>query len=171
MTQYAEECRALGLRYIYDPGQQCARSSGAELQRGLEGAYMLVCNDYEFELIRQKTGLGEDDVLAAVEVLAVTRGPEGSTIRWHGGRADVPAVEPERLADPTGVGDAYRAGFAKGLALGVDLPTCGRLGSVAAAYVLEHVGGQSHAYRWPDFVMRYERHFGPLEVEASRLSL
>lgn len=162
MTQYAEECRTLGIKFIYDPGQQCARSSGAELRRGIAGAYMLVLNDYEFELLRQKTGLNEAEVLEQVELLVVTRGEQGSTIMWQGGHVDVPAVAPERIADPTGVGDAFRAGFMKGLALGLGLETCGRLGSVAATYALEHVGAQSHSYTWTEFVGRYEQHFGPL---------
>jgi adenosine kinase len=167
MAAYARECRALAIRYIYDPGQQCARSSGEELRDGLIGAHMLVCNDYEFELIRQKTGLDESDVLEHVSVLAVTKGEKGSTIAWRGGKADVPAVPPERLADPTGVGDAFRAGFMKGLALGVDLETCAQLGSVAATYALEHVGGQSHSYGWSEFRERYAQHFGPLKVPVS----
>jgi adenosine kinase len=123
---------------------------------------MLISNDYEFELLRQKTGLNEAAVLEQVDLLVVTRGEQGSTIMWRGGHVDVSAVAPERIADPTGVGDAFRAGFMKGLALGVGLETCGQLGSVAAVYALEHVGAQSHAYTWPEFVARYERHFGPL---------
>jgi adenosine kinase len=166
MLQYAEECRTLGIKYIYDPGQQCARSSGEELRRGLVGAYMLVCNDYEFELVRQKTGLNEAEVLESVELLTVTRGDQGSRVMWRGGHADVPAVQPYRIADPTGVGDAYRAGFMKGLALGVSVEVCGRLGSVAAAFALEHVGAQSHSYTWAEFTDRYRQHFGTLAEPA-----
>jgi adenosine kinase len=81
------------------------------------------------------------------------------------GRENIPAVPPQRIADPTGVGDAFRAGFMKGLALGAGLDVCGRLGSVAAAYTLEHVGAQSHAYTWPEFVRRYEHNFGPLVIQ------
>jgi adenosine kinase len=163
MLQYAEECRALGVRYIYDPGQQCARADGIELRHGITGAFMVIANDYEFELIRQKTGLSEAQVLEHAEVLVVTKGEHGSTVSWRGGHVDVPAVTPERIADPTGVGDAYRAGFMKGLALNASFRVCGQLGSVAAAYVLEHLGGQSHAYTWDDFVARYQQQFGPLE--------
>jgi adenosine kinase len=74
----------------------------------------------------------------------------------------VPAVTPRHIADPTGVGDAYRAGFMKGLALGVDGAVCAQLGSVAATYCLEHLGGQSHAYTWEEFSLRYAENFGPL---------
>lgn len=162
MVKYAEECRRLGIRYIYDPGQQCARSSADELRAGLVGATMLVVNDYEMELIRQKTGLGEAEILQRSEAVIVTRGEKGSTIQLRDGRHDVPAVPPVREADPTGVGDAFRAGFMKGLALGADYETCGRLGSVAATYVLEQLGAQSHRFTWDEFRARYEANFGLL---------
>ncbi len=160
MTQYAEECRTLGVRFIFDPGQQCARMSGAELSDGIKGAAVLICNDYEFELIRQKTGLTEADIIAGSEALIVTKGDKGSTIHTKTGAFDVPAVAPSREADPTGVGDAYRGGLLKGLALGLDWEACGRLGSVAATYALEHLGGLSHAYSLDEFRERYSKHFG-----------
>jgi adenosine kinase len=161
MTQYAEECRTLGIRYIFDPGQQCARMSGAELSDGIAGATIVICNDYEFELIRQKTGLSEQDVLQQAGALVVTRGEHGSSVmRADGRRVDVPAVPPSRIADPTGVGDAYRGGFMKGLAIGADDETCARLGSVAATYALEHLGGTAHAYTAAEFDARYAKHFG-----------
>jgi adenosine kinase len=164
MTQYAEECRTLGIPFIFDPGQQCARMSGPELADGIQGAVLVICNDYEFELIRQKTGYDEAAVLERAERLVITRGEHGSTILSRGGRDDVQAVAPERMGDPTGVGDAYRAGFMKGLVLGAPPAVCAQIGSVAATYVLEHVGAQSHAYSWHEFKTRYERHFGELRV-------
>lgn len=162
MLRYARECRELGIRFIYDPGQQVARSSGEELRAGIEGANMLICNDYEFEIIRQKTGLTEADVLYHAEALIITRGAKGSTVLLRDHRVDVPAVPARQVIDPTGVGDAYRAGFLKGLAVGADWETCARLGSVAATYALEHVGGQSHTFTLDEFRKRYEAHFGPL---------
>ena len=167
MVQYAEECRALGIRFIFDPGQQCARMSGDELRDGVTGATIVIVNDYELELLRQKTGLSEDDILGVAETLIVTRGEHGSSVLKRGGRADVPAVTPHRIVDPTGVGDAYRGGLMKGLALGLPYETSARLGSVAAAYALEHLGGLSHAYTWAEFRRRYEEHFGVLELSAS----
>src|SRR5947207_12748937 len=80
MTQYAEECRTLGIRYIFDPGQQCARMSGDELRDRLVGAHLIICNDYELELIRQKTGMSEPDLLAVADLLIVTRGEAGSSV-------------------------------------------------------------------------------------------
>jgi adenosine kinase len=164
MLQYPEECRTLGIKYIFDPGQQCARMSGAELAAGIAGASMVICNDYELELIRQKTGLSETDILSRAQMLVVTRGELGSSVFTDEDRIDVPAVPPRRIADPTGVGDAYRAGFMKGLATGASAEVCARLGSVAATYVLEHLGGQSHAYTWAEFKTRYEAAFGSLTV-------
>jgi adenosine kinase len=168
MVKYAAECRELGIRYIYDPGQQCARSTGEELREGLVGAYILVVNDYEFQLILQKTGLDESAILERSAAVIVTRGEKGSTFYLPGRSFDVPAVVPVHEADPTGVGDAFRAGFMKGLAIGAEFETCGRLGSVAATYALEHLGGQSHHFTWPEFLARYERHFGVLQVAAAR---
>jgi adenosine kinase len=166
MLQYVEECRTLDIPFIFDPGQQCARMSGAELKDGLAGALMVVCNDYEFELIRQKTGLAEDDVLRQAELLVITRGEHGCSILGRGAHIDVPAVAPHRIVDPTGVGDAFRGGFMKGLALDAPIEVCGRLGSVAATYALEHLGGSNHAYTWEEFGGRYEQHFGPLQPQA-----
>jgi adenosine kinase len=164
MTQYAEECRALGIRFVFDPGQQCARMGGDELADGITGAFVVICNDYELELIREKTGLGEADILTRAGSLVVTRGEHGSSVFGQRQRVDVPAVAPHRIVDPTGVGDAYRGGYLKGLAQSASPAVCARLGSVAATYALEHLGGQSHAYTWTEFRARYEQHFGPLRL-------
>jgi adenosine kinase len=164
MVQYAEECRVIGLRFIFDPGQQCARMSGDELRDGLTGAYVLICNDYEIELIREKTGLSDADLLKTCTALVITRGEHGSRIHADGQTIDVPAVTPHRIVDPTGVGDAYRSGLMKGLALDAGWRTSARLGSVAATYALEHLGGQSHAFTWDEFRARYAEHFGGLEL-------
>jgi len=162
MVQYAAECRTLGIPFIWDPGQQCARMNGEELQSGLAGSAIVICNDYEFELIRQKTGLDEDGVFALTGALIVTRGEKGSTARYGGREVSVPAVPPHSVVDPTGVGDAFRGGLLKGIAMGVNLEVACRLGSMAATYALEHLGGTSHSYKWDEFVTRYRAHFGAL---------
>jgi adenosine kinase len=164
MVQYAEECASMGVKYIWDPGQQCARMEGDQLASGVTGAFMVICNDYEFELIRQKTGMGEAEILAHAPLLVVTKGEKGSTVHTRDGATDVPAVTPQRIADPTGVGDAFRGGFMKGLAMGAAYPVCAQMGSVAATYALEHLGGTSHAYTWKEFTVRYEQHFGKLQA-------
>jgi len=166
MVQYAQECSTLGLRYIWDPGQQCARMDGAQLAEGLSGAYMCIVNDYEFELLRQKTGLSESAMQQQVRLLVVTRGENGCSV-WSGGeRTDVAAVPPIRIADPTGVGDAFRGGFMKGLAIGSTPSDCARLGSVAAAYALEYLGGTSHSYTVEEFNQRYAATFGDIAFAA-----
>jgi adenosine kinase len=160
MVQYAEECRTLGIPFIFDPGQQCARMSGDELKDGVRGATIVIVNDYELELLRQKTGLNEQDILTQTTALIVTRGEHGSSVITAAGRVDVAAVTPYRIVDPTGVGDAFRGGLLKGIALGLSYEIAARIGSVAATYALEHLGGQSHAYTWAEFKGRYEEHFG-----------
>jgi adenosine kinase len=160
MVQYADECRTLGIRYIFDPGQQCARMSGDELREGMVGATVVICNDYEFELLRQKTGMTAGDVLERSEALVVTRGEHGSSVMTPDGTIDVSATPPRRIVDPTGVGDAFRGGFMKGLAVGASYDVAAQLGSVAATFCLEHLGGQSHAYSRREFQARYEDQFG-----------
>ena len=162
MVQYAAECRTLDIPFIFDPGQQCARMSGEELKEGVVGAAIVICNDYEYELLKQKTGLSEADILAQSGALIVTRGEHGSSVMTVDGRTDVAAVTPDQIVDPTGVGDAFRGGLLKGIALGLPYEVSARIGSVAAAYALEHLGGQSHSYTIEEFMARYDRHFEPL---------
>jgi adenosine kinase len=166
MVQYAEECRTLGIKFVFDPGQQCARMSGDELHEGVTGAALVIVNDYELELLRQKTGLSEDGILVEAGALVVTRGEQGSSVITRDGRVDVAAVTPHRIVDPTGVGDAYRGGLLKGLAVGLPYDIAAQLGSVAATYALEHLGGLSHSYTWDEFKRRYQNHFGPLTLPA-----
>jgi adenosine kinase len=120
-------------------------------------------------MIREKTGLSEKDVTERVGALIITRGERGSTISAQGETFNVPVVPTDRVVDPTGVGDAYRAGLVKGLALRAPLQIAGRIGSVAAAYVLEKKGTQNHCYTQSEFVARFRQHFddsGLLNVMA-----
>ena len=164
MIQYAEECRTLQVPFIWDPGQQCARMSGEELAQGIEGAALVMCNDYELELIRQKTELGEAEILKRAEILVITRGEHGSTVLTNDGRIDVPAAPPRKIEDPTGVGDAYRSGFMKGLAIDAPLKVCAEVGTIAATIALEHLGGTSHAFTIDQFRARFRPHFGDLTL-------
>jgi adenosine kinase len=166
MVQYAQECRALAIPYIFDPGQQCARMSGDELRDGAVGATLIIVNDYEFELLKQKTGLDRDELMRNSEALIVTRGEHGSTVTTADGQVDIAAVPPRRAVDPTGVGDAFRGGLMKGIALGMSYAVSAQIGSVAATFALEHLGGSSHAYTWGEFRQRYEEHFGQLPPAA-----
>ncbi len=161
MLRYPRECRELGIHYIYDPSQQIARMEAEALLDGLHGADILIVNDYEYELLKKKTGLDDETLRAEVrQALIVTRGPDGSTIWAEGRRWDLPVAVPKAEVDPTGVGDAYRAGLLKGLALGLPWPVCGRIGALAAAYVIEKPGPQSHHYTLGEFVRRYRETFG-----------
>jgi adenosine kinase len=162
MVRYGRECRELGIKYIYDPGQQVARMAGDELKDGAVGAWIVICNDYEYEILREKTGLDVAAMLSSSDAVVITKGEKGASIHLREGAIDVPAVTPLAIADPTGVGDAFRGGFMKGLALGADFRTCGQLGSVAATYALEYMGGSTHHYTWDAFTARYASHFGPL---------
>ncbi len=160
MVKYPQECRALGIPFLYDPSQQIARLSGEELRAGLEGCDLLVVNQYEFEMLCEKTGLSASEIRAApARACVVTLAAEGSRIWADGQVYDIPPVPPVRLADPTGVGDAYRAGLIKGLSLGLGWDLAGRMGALAATYALEQIGPQSHHYTLTEFVTRFRQHF------------
>ncbi len=164
MVAYARECRALGIPYIYDPSQQVARMSGEDLKDGVIGAHIVICNDYEYEILREKTGLDAAAMLAHADAVVVTRGEHGTSIVRRDGTIAIPAVPPSAIVDPTGVGDAFRGGLMKGLAAGAGYDVAGRLGSVAATYALEHMGGTSHTYTRDAFASRYAAQFGPLPI-------
>src|SRR5439155_4244209 len=122
--------------------------------------------NYKLEMLRKKTGFGEPDIRKLAQALIITRGELGSTVVTPDSWVDVAAVMPHRIVDPTGVGDAYRGGVMKGIALDLPYETCAKLGSVAAAYALEHLGGLSHSYTWDEFKRRYQEHFGALTIPA-----
>jgi adenosine kinase len=164
MLQYATECAALGVPYIFDPSQQVARMSGDEVKAGVVGARIVISNDYEYEIIRQKTGLDAAAMLERAEAVVVTRGEKGASVMLKDRAFDVPAVPPREIVDPTGVGDAFRGGLMKGLSARADWETCARIGSVAATYALEHMGGSSHSYTRDEFAARFAQHFGPLPI-------
>lgn len=167
MDQYVKECRRGGMAYLYDPGQQVVRSDPAELRRGAEGAHSLFVNAYEYELLQKHTGLTEDDLRQQVAYMVVTLGEKGARIIAGDTEVLVPAIAPREILDPTGVGDAFRGGFVRGVRLGLDWETCGRMGALAAAYCLETRGPQEHSYTPDEFVSRYRQHFddqGALDV-------
>ena len=155
MNNLPEECRARGLPFIYDPGQQVARLSGDELARGLDGAYMLVVNIYEASVVYEKTGMSLDDLRARVEVLVITASEHGSTIYARDETIEVRAIAPKHIADPTGAGDAYRAGFLLGLSKDMPLKLAAEIGALSATYALECVGTQNHNFSPAEFVARF----------------
>jgi adenosine kinase len=159
MVNLAEECRSRGIRFLYDPSQQVPRLNGDELRKGMEGAYAMVVNAYEAEMICAKTGLSIDELSRLFEILVITRGKHGSHIYNEDEIIHVPVISPQAIKDPTGVGDAYRAGLICGLAHGWPLRLCGQLGALCATFVLEQVGTQSHRFTVSDFVQRFRQHF------------
>jgi adenosine kinase len=159
MRKFVQECKDLKLRYVYDPSQQLARVSGEEVIEGVDGAWMLVVNDYEFSLIEKLTGWSEASVQKHVQVLVITRGEKGATIYADGVRTDVSIVPPGRVADPTGVGDAFRGGLLRGVASGWPWPLCGQVAALAATYCLEQTGPQNHYYSRAEFMTRFRQYF------------
>jgi adenosine kinase len=160
MVKYAAECRELGVPYIYDPSQQVARVDGDELLAGLTGAEILIMNDYEYSMLQKKTGLDEAQIQERVNTVIVTLGEEGSRIVTQEEEIVVPVAKPKAVLEPTGVGDAYRAGLIKGLTRGYGWPVTGRIAALAAAYVIEHPGPQPKPYTLQEFVNRYVENFG-----------
>lgn len=159
MVRYVDECKELGIPYIYDPSQQIPRLKGDELEDGLDGALALFVNKYEFGMVQKKTGLSLDEIREKIHFTVVTLGEEGSLIYKKGSQVNIPVVTPDRIADPTGVGDAFRGGFLSGYAHGWDLEICAEMGSVAAAYCLEQEGPQGHSFTPSEFVERFREHF------------
>ena len=160
MIKYALECQELGVPYIFDPSQQIVRLDGQRLKEGLLGAKALFANEYEFELLQKHCEMTADELLNAVDFAVITLGEQGSRVYENGQLlGDVPVVPPHQIADPTGVGDAYRGGFLKGYAHGLDLLLCAQMGALAATYCLEETGTQSHCYLTNDFVARFRTIF------------
>lgn len=169
MLRHATECREYGLAFIYDPGQQIAWLDGKTLQESARDARVLIMNDYEIEMFKKKTGMNDADLSGLAETVIVTKGAEGAEIRTDGEIITIPIAAEQQVLDPTGVGDAFRAGLMAGLRHGLDWRTSGRLGSVAAAYVIETDGPQNHAFTVDAFIARYEDNFGACP-ELARLT-
>lgn len=163
MLKYAAECRELNIPYIFDPSQQIVRLEGDDLKGGAEGARLLILNEYELEMFKKKTKLSDGDLLTLAETVVVTIGDKGSEIRSKEGTTHIPVASPAKILDPTGVGDAFRAGLMKGMVHGLTWEEAGRMGSLAASYVLETSGPQSHVYDLHAFIQRYNRVFGESE--------
>ncbi len=144
MFQHARECHEAGIPFMFDPGQGLPMFNGEELLYFIGMADYLAVNDYESQVIQDKTGLSLEQLAAQVKALIVTLGGSGSQIYAEGQRYDIPCVKAERIVDPTGCGDAYRAGLLYGIARGWDWPTCGRLASTMGAIKIASRGGQNH---------------------------
>ena len=166
MVAYAEECMELDIPYFYDPSQQILRLDASDLETGIRGCKALFANDYELALIEDKTSFSLDQISELTEFSVVTRGEEGSDLYTNGSQQRIPAVAPRQTAEPTGVGDSYRAGFLKGYMHELPLDCCCMMGSLTATYSLEHVGPQTHRFELGEFIDRFRTEFeSPCDLE------
>lgn len=160
MLDHARQFRAAGIPFIFDPGQGLPMFNGEELLGFVEQANWVAVNDYESRLLQERTGLSLEALAARVEALIVTRGAEGSQIYTEGSRIDIPAAAPEAVLDPTGCGDAYRAGLLYGLLHGLPWETTGRIASLMGAIKIAQPGTQNHRFTLDEFRRRYREAFG-----------
>ncbi|GAB3592048.1 carbohydrate kinase family protein [Angustibacter peucedani] len=166
MLRHTEECRSRGYAFAADPSQQLAFADGPFIRRLVEGATYLFSNEYEASLTEQKTGWSADEILALVGTRVTTLGAKGVRIERRGEPAiEVPVARELRKADPTGVGDAFRAGFLAGLSWDLGLTRCAQLGSMLATYVIETVGTQEYELGRGGFLRRFTDAYGD---EAAR---
>ena len=160
MIEHARDFGAARIPYVFDPGQGLPMFSGAELLDLVAGASVLTVNDYEARVVEQKTGKSMDEIAAMIKAVVVTRGAEGSTVRAGGQQFSIPAVKPEALVDPTGCGDAYRAGLLYGMARDWSWTKSAQLASLMGALKIAHRGGQNHRPARDTIAERFREAFG-----------
>ncbi len=160
MQAIPELCRTAGIPYFFDPGQQIVVLSAEQLLASIAGATVILGNDYEIKMIEEKAGLDESGLLAHAGAVVITYGAEGSRILTQNGETRIPSVRVDRVLDPTGAGDAYRAGFIKGFLAKQPFPICGKIGSTAGAYAVERYGTQNHRFTMEEFRNRYQAAYG-----------
>ncbi|MDO8576983.1 MAG: carbohydrate kinase family protein [Candidatus Daviesbacteria bacterium] len=168
MVKFCQEAQSLKLPYMIDPGMQLPALSPGDLKNMLNKANILIGNDYEIALLKEKLSLNEEQLLEQVKILITTLGEEGSTIQAGKtisevslpGRWSIKAAKPTAVVDPTGAGDAYRAGFLAGYSKKLDLKICGQMGSVSACYAIEKYGTTNHTFTIEEFSKRYKDNFG-----------
>ncbi|GAC1550332.1 MAG: hypothetical protein NVS2B7_26400 [Herpetosiphon sp.] len=160
MSNYAAECTKLSIPYLYDPSMQAPRMTPEELRAGFAGARVLTGNEYEFGMMADKLGVSESELRTMVPVCVVTRGADGVSIFADGIEYNVPPATPRQVLDPTGAGDAFRAGLVKGMVNNLSWEISGRLANLAAVYAIEQAGTQQHFYTPTEFMTRYRETFG-----------
>lgn len=160
MLQHARQFAEQDIPFIFDPGQNVTVLTGDELLDSLEHAAWAVFNDYEWQLVTDKTGLSASGALDRVDSLIVTCGASGSIIHTRAGPVDIPTARAERLTDPTGCGDAYRAGLLYGLMRGMDWETTGRIASLMGKIKIEVRGTQNHTFAQQEFEDLFKQYFG-----------
>ncbi|HET7312950.1 carbohydrate kinase family protein, partial [Salinisphaera sp.] len=160
MVSHAQQFADAGIDFIFDPGQGLPMFNGGELKTIIDQAAYLAVNDYESQLVRDRTGLGEAEIAAKLKALIVTKGAKGSVIYADGKTYEIPTGNPSALSDPTGCGDAFRAGLIYGLQQGYDWETTGRIASLLGTIKIERPGTQNHTFTMDEFKARYAKEFG-----------
>jgi adenosine kinase len=160
MLQHARELAGLGIPFMFDPGQGLPMFSGEELLGFVDQATYVAVNDYEGQLLEERTGRKLEELASGLEALVLTRGAQGSIIYANGDRFDIPCVEATRLVDPTGCGDAYRAGLLYGIAAGFDWAKTGRLASLMGSIKIASRGGQNHSVTREQIGSMFRQNFG-----------
>jgi len=162
MAEYANVYKSKGIKYICDPGQSLTAWEGKALREWIEGSMLLISNDYELELIMKMAGMDKKGILGLTKTIITTFGEKGSLISNSEFDISIPSAKVQNISDPTGAGDAYRAGLLKGLAMRKDIETAAKIGAVAATYAIENYGTQGHYYVCEEFMERYRGNFGEL---------
>jgi adenosine kinase len=162
MMGFAEKARQAKVPFYFDPGQSLNIWNGNELREAVTGALCFISNDYELSMFKQMTHWSMQDLYKAVEVVITTRGPEGAILDLKGEKLLIPAVPVDQVLDPTGAGDAFRAGILKARKLNFPWDVACQMGVTVASFSVEHHGTQEHKFDWKTFCTRYESAFGPL---------
>ena len=160
MLKHAQQFTEKNIPFIFDPGQGLPMFNGEELIQFIEQANWVTVNDYEWQMMKEKTGLSKKEITKKVEALIVTRGGEGSHIYTKEGLIEVPIVEPESISDPTGCGDAYRAGLLYGLVNNMDIEIAGKIASLMGSIKISCHGTQNHTFTIDEFMSQLESKFG-----------
>ena len=160
MLKHAQQFTEKNIPFIFDPGQGLPMFNGEELIQFIEQANWVTVNDYEWQMMKEKTGLSKKEITEKVEALIVTRGGEGSHIYTKEGLIEVPIVEPESISDPTGCGDAYRAGLLYGLVNNMDIEIAGKIASLMGSIKISCHGTQNHTFTIDEFMSQLESKFG-----------
>lgn len=158
MMNYPQACRERGIAYVFDPGQSLPMWDAQELVRALEGCRILICNDYELDLVMTKTGLKKEALLKKTGSIITTLGEAGSLVSTTDSDIKIPAVEPKAVEDPTGAGDAYRGGLLSGLIRGRTIEESALVGSVCASFAVEGYGTQEYSFTPHEFSERFTRY-------------
>ena len=160
MSGYAQEFARRGIPYVCDPGQSLTQWEGSSLREWINGSSLLISNDYELEMIMKMTRHDRKGLLGLTGMIITTLGENGSVVITPERELRIPIAKVNGVVDPTGAGDAYRAGLLKGIVTGKDIETSAKMGAVAASFAVEHYGTQEHRYSFGDFAARYSESFG-----------